>query len=142
MQSKIKVTLAVVLAVAAVFSVIHGITASSPKRNRAISPIAAVNQNQRSVSGETALPTKRLALRTQFKSWRRRPFVPVGTPGVSAAPLIISGIIAKGNIYKAMIVAAIVMKGDKVGSNTVVDVQKDKVILNDGTKDFELKIEK
>ena len=41
-----------------------------------------------------------------------------------------------------MIGDAIVRKGDKVGSNTVVDVQKDKVILNDGAKNFELKLEK
>ena len=141
MRSNVKVILVIVLGIAAVFSVIHGITAPSPKRGGANPPAAAVNQDHKSVSGETALPTKRLAVRTQFKAWRRRLFAPTGTPGGSAQ-LTVNGIFAKGNIYKAMVGDTIVMKGDKIGSNKVVDVQKNKVILNDGTKNFELKLEK
>ena len=140
MRSNIKVILAAVLGIAAIFSVIHGITASSPLRSHAALPAAAVDQSQRSVSDETALPAKRLAVRTKFKAWRRHLFAPAGS-GTSSA-MVLNGIFAKGNVYKAMIGDSIVMKGDKIGSNKVVDVQKNKVILNDGTKDFELKLEK
>ena len=141
MRINIKVVLVIVLGIAAIFSVIRGITSSSPKKIRAALPIAAVNQSPKSVSSETALPTKRLAARTRFKAWRRHPFVPQAASNESSA-LVLSGIFNKGNVYKAMIGDTIVMKGDKIGSNTVVDVQKNKVILNDGTKDFELKLEK
>ena len=55
--------------------------------------------------------------------------------------LSLNGIIASGKTFKAMIGDSIVGKGDKISGNTVLEVQKDKVILNDGTKDFELKIE-
>lgn len=141
MRNNAKLILVIVLGIAAVFSVMHGITASSSKRNRAAAPAVMADQNQKSVSGEKVLPMKRLAARTKFKAWRRHLFMPVETTGESSAP-VLSGIFAKGNIYKAMIGDTIVMKGDKIGSNTVIDVQKNKVILNDGTKDFELKLEK
>ena len=141
MRNNVKVILAVVLGIGAITSVIHGMTAPSPKRGRAAGPPAAVSQAQGSVSGEAAAPVKRLAVRTQFKAWRRHPFVLPERAGGSTM-LTLSGIFSKGNIYKAMIGDTIVKKGDKVGSNTVVDVQKDKVILNDGVKNFELKLEK
>ena len=40
-----------------------------------------------------------------------------------------------------MIGEAIVAKGGKVEGNTIVDIKPDRVILNDGTKNFELKLE-
>lgn len=141
MRNNIKVILVIVLGIAAVFSIIHGITAPSAKRSQAALPGAAISQDQKSISGETALPTKRLASRTHFKTWRRHPFAPLPTSTEAPVP-VLSGILTKGNIYKAMIGDAIVMKGDKIGTNTIVDVQKDKVILNDGAKTFELKLEK
>ena len=53
-----------------------------------------------------------------------------------------NGIIWNKTKPKAMIGDAIVVKGDTIGANKVVDIQPNRVILNDGTKDFELKIEK
>lgn len=38
----------------------------------------------------------------------------------------------------AIINDAIVKIGDKVSGNIIVDIKQDKVILNDGTNDFEL----
>jgi len=40
----------------------------------------------------------------------------------------------------AMIGDVIVKRGDKLGANTVVEINPDSIILNDGTKDFELKL--
>ena len=139
MRNNIKVALVIVLGIAAIFSIIHGITAPSPKRNRAALPAATVSKDQKSASSEKVLPEKRLAARTKFKAWRSHLFAPSGTSSDSSA-LILNGIFAKGKTYKAMIGDTIVMKGDKIGPNTVVDVQKNKVILNDGTKDFELNL--
>ena len=134
-----KVILAVMLGIAGIFSIIHGITASSPRRSRSASPAAAVVRSQRQAPEGKALPAERFAARTRFKGWRRHLFAPSGTYGDSSA-LVLNGIFAKGKTYKAMIGDTIVMKGDKIGPNTVVDVQKNKVILNDGTKDFELNL--
>lgn len=89
---------------------------------------------------DTSSQTKRRAARTQFRSWKREPFVPQGLPG-SPSKLVLSGIIAHGNEFKAMIGDAIVGKGDRIGDNTVVEVRKDSVVLNDGVKDFEIKME-
>lgn len=143
MQNK-KVILAVILVAGAIFSLIYGITAPpASKGRRASSQQGPALQGNAANLNVSTSPTNRLAVRTRFKSWRRRPFAPVGTPGGSGpTTLVLSGIFAKGNAYKAMVGDTIVMKGDKIGSNTVVDIQKDKVILNDGTKDFELKLEK
>jgi hypothetical protein len=41
-----------------------------------------------------------------------------------------------------MIGDIMVVKGDTIGGNKVIDIQPKRVILNDGIKDFELKIEK
>lgn len=132
-----KVILAVVLGIAGIFSIIHGVTAASPRRIRPALPAA---RSLAPASEEKALPPQRLAVPTKFKTWRKHLFA-LSTSNESSA-LVLNGIFAKGKIYKAMIGDTIVTKGDKVGSNTVVGVQKDKVILNDGTKDFELILEK
>jgi hypothetical protein len=34
----------------------------------------------------------------------------------------------------------VVKKGDKAGKNTVVEIKGDRVILNDGSEDFEIKL--
>jgi len=54
----------------------------------------------------------------------------------------LSGILEHGKEFKAMIGDAIVGKGDMIDGNKVIEVQRDKVILNDGKKDFELKLAK
>jgi hypothetical protein len=41
-----------------------------------------------------------------------------------------------------MIGDSIVTKGDVVNDNKVVDIKPDRVILNDGVNNFELKMEK
>ena len=40
----------------------------------------------------------------------------------------------------AIINGEIIKVGDNVGGNIVVDIKQDRVILNDGAKDFELKL--
>ena len=140
MQDK-KVIALIVLAVLAVISLIYGVTAS-PK-GRAKSAVAVERQVAIALSQGTKniVSTERLLKRSQFKAWKRNPFVS-GQKALAMTELTLNGIIWNKTKPKAMIGDALVVKGDTVGVNKVVDIQPDRVILNDGTKDFELKIEK
>ncbi|MDO8535661.1 MAG: hypothetical protein Q7S30_01440 [Candidatus Omnitrophota bacterium] len=141
-----KVVALIILAVLAVISLVYGITAS-PK-SRAKSAAVAVGQAsgapaQNAVVAKSVVPTARRAKRSQFKAWKRNPFVSgLAATTLTMTKLTLNGIIWSKTNPKAMIGDAIVVKGDTVGANKVVDIQPDKVILNDGAKDFELKLEK
>jgi len=142
MQNK-KVVALIILTALAVISLIYGVTAS-PK-GRARSPTAAGSQvatmPPAQSAAKSAVSTVRRAKRSQFKAWKRNPFAS-GLTVSTMTELTLNGIIWNKTKPKAMIGDAIVVKGDTIGANKVVDIQPDKVILNDGTKDFELKIEK
>lgn len=136
-----KIIALIVLAALAVISLIYGVTASPKSRVKesaasgqfAIAPLQSTANNVAAAG--------RRAKRSQFKAWKRNPFA-AGLAGSTATELTLNGIIWSKTKPKAMIGDAIVVKGDTVGGNRVVDIQSNKVILNDGTKDFELKIEK
>lgn len=81
---------------------------------------------------------KRRPARTKYTSLGRDPFVPKGTPGARSLDYNLEGIMWSEKDPKAMVSGAIVHKGDRIGDSTVVEVKKTAVILNDGTKDFEL----
>src|SRR3989338_584463 len=137
MENK-KVIILIVLTVFAVISLIYGITAI-PK-GRAVR--AAVSQRPSpdadTYVAKTLPSSERRFKRSKFTSWRRSPFVPVSTAATSK--LVLSGIAWNKDKPKAMIGDAIVMKGDEIDGNKVIDIKPDRIILNDGTKDFELKI--
>lgn len=132
-----KIIILIILLIFAVVSLIYGISAR-PKGGAKRVYIATGGSLQQA-SSQAALSTQRRAKRSKFTSWKRNPFVPTGVSGMSSN-LVLSGILGSGTNLKAMIGDAIVGKGDKVGDNTVVEVKKNSVILNDGTKDFELKL--
>ena len=90
-------------------------------------------------AGKT-IEIKRRAKRIKFASWSRSPFIPKWINGVPSSSLNLKGMMWNEKDPKAMISDAIVVKGDKIGGNTVIEVKKDRVILNDGTKDFEIKL--
>ena len=140
MQNK-KVVALIVLAVLALISLIYGITASSKGRVKS----AAAAERQAAIAlpedAKNVVSTERRARRSQFKTWKRNPFAS-GLTASTTTELTLNGIIWNKTKPKAMIGDAIVVKGDTIGANKVVDIQPDRVILNDGTKDFELKIEK
>lgn len=141
MQDK-KVVALIVLAVLAVISLIYGVTAS-PK-GRAKSTVTAERQAAIASSqgaAKNVLSIERRAKRSQFKVWKRNPFV-AGSMSSTVTELTLNGIIWNKTKPKAMIGDAIVVKGDTIGVSKVVDIQPNRVILNDGTKDFELRIEK
>jgi hypothetical protein len=97
-----------------------------------------IRRNEITEAARMVNPTQRHAKKTNFTEWGRDPFLPKGAaPSASG----LTGIIWDEKSPKALINDAIVGVGDKVGNNTVVKIEKDRVILNDGNKDFELKLE-
>ncbi|MDP2929661.1 MAG: hypothetical protein Q8O01_06355 [Candidatus Omnitrophota bacterium] len=132
-----KVIALIVLTVLAVISLIYGVTASPKSRVKDIS----VSEGRAVTPSSSVIPIRRRAGRSQFKSWKKSPFV--SNKVKPAAPkLVLSGIIWNNTKPRAMIGSAIVVKGDTIGENKVVEIKQDRVILNDGAKDFELKMEK
>lgn len=135
MQNK-KVVILIVLSIFAAISLIHGLTA----RPKAGSAVPAITAPVSMVPDKGVLSVERRAKRSKFTSWKKSPFVPSGTP--ASSNLVLSGIIWNKDKPKAMIGDTIVTKGANIAGNTVVDIKPDRVILNDGTKDFELKMGK
>lgn len=135
MQNK-KVVALIVLSVFAVISLIYGLTAK-PKHRPSEAASSVSNQAPAQLS---PVSVERRAKRSKFTAWKRSPFVSTGTS--TSSNLILSGVIWNKDKPKAMIGDTIVTEGSKVQGNTVVDIKPDRVILNDGIKDFELKIEK
>lgn len=84
---------------------------------------------------------KRKAPRTQAKDWGRNPFT--ATPGSESAisGLQLGGIISDAKERYALINDQIARAGDTVGAYKVVRINEDGVIVNDGNKDTELKLE-
>lgn len=137
-----KVIILIILGIVALFSLIYGIsTPAGGRRSVSVSTTPEVTRQSESaqVPGRT-LGIKRRAKRTKFASWSRSPFIPKGIPGAPSSGLNLKGIMWNEKNPKAMIGDAIVGKGDKIGGNTVIEAKKDRVILNDGTKDFEIKL--
>lgn len=145
MQNKVqdkKVIVLIILGIVAIASLIYGVVTPPRKTGRVEQKTEDVSHDK--MEKKLLVPraqAKGHAVKSKFKSWKRRPFVPANVPG-SSFNLVLNGILGSGANLKAMIGAAIVSKGDKVGNNTVVDIKKNSVILNDGTKDFELKLKK
>lgn len=151
MQNK-KLVVLIILGIAAVFSLIYGITAS-PKGKDARAAKPAITHE-----AETIQPVKKLllkerhAVKTKFKSWGRNPFIQgkiqeeiqekiqEKPPIPESLKLTLKGIMWNEKNPRALINNTILSKGDKIGINTIVNIKQKSVILNDGTKDFEIKL--
>lgn len=79
--------------------------------------------------------------RSTYKNWGRTPFIITKTPVSDSSRLSIGGIVYDEKDICALINDQVVHVGDQVNENRVVDIRRDRVILNDGKKDFELKLE-
>lgn len=76
--------------------------------------------------------------------WGRDPFSGKvyysGTVSGDTGELSLNGIIWDEKSPVAMINDRIVKVGDRVGVNTIIDIKKDRVILSNGIKTFELRL--
>jgi hypothetical protein len=77
----------------------------------------------------------RARLRSSYREWGRNPFEIYAEKSQKS---VLSGILWDRGNPQAMIDGEIVGIGTKAGLYTVVDIQNDRVILNDGAKDFEI----
>jgi hypothetical protein len=133
-----KVVVLIVLSVFAVISLARGIMAPAKHRHGGAPPHEQQPQLQRQEPAQGLSMTRR-AKRSTFAAWKRNPFV----PGYAASTsMTLSGVIWNKDRPKAMIGDTIVTKGDKVCGATVVEIKPDSVILNDGSKNIEIKLEK
>lgn len=141
MQNK-KIFTLIILSVIAVVVMARGITARPRLRQGTESGEAGIYREGRAagLNPSTVGTVKRRAKRSQFASMGRNPFVPKES-GAFFSRMVLGGIVRSGKGFKAMIGDVVVGKGDKVGGSTIIEVRENGVILNDGTKDFELTME-
>ncbi|MGA2775024.1 MAG: hypothetical protein ABSE81_03050 [Candidatus Omnitrophota bacterium] len=138
-----KLIILIILSILGIFSLIRG--AVTPTKSRRLAsleskPVTAGQEKPVSLT-EEGLSVKRYAKRSNYSSWSRDPFIK-GVPIKPAGEgnLDLKGIIWDEKLPLALINGKTVKIGDKVGPNTVVDIRKDRVVLNDGSRDWELKL--
>ncbi len=102
---------------------------------------AAVSAN----TSEQTMPliTIEAKKRTEFADWSRNPFVwpqqEEETGEISN--LKVFAIICENDKSEAMVNESVVCVGDKIAGKTVKQIEPDRVILTDGTKDYILKFQ-
>ena len=129
-----KAIILVILSVLAVVSLIYGINAAARR------PAGGKKDAGKPVEKAKSFAIAgRKAKRTSYRQWKRNPFV---QPGAAKSGLVLNGIIWDTANPKAMIGNVFVSKGDSLEGYKVVDIKPKSVILNDGTRDTELTLEK
>jgi len=134
MQHNKKLTILIVLVTAAILVWI-------PKDKKP----TAVSANTSSATFEQAIPLIRAVprKRTEFVDWGRNPFIfPQSEEKVgSVSNLSLSCIIWDDGKSQAFINDSLVCVGDKITDKTVKQIDQNRVILTDGTKDYVLKLQ-
>ena len=121
-----------VLALIAVFVWYNGLRSFSKQKTNAPS-----GDIEASSSGQKIKQKKRAG----YKDWGRDPFMVTQTPVSISSALALDGIVYDEKDSYVLINNQLLHIGDEVNGNRVVDIQQDRVILNDGNKDIELKLE-
>jgi len=136
-----KIIILIILGIVAVISLFYGMFAPSRAKRNIILKQTTSTPHELTVTTEkgTAYLTRN-AKKTAYSSWSRDPFSTSPAPIKGYGGPTLEGIIWDKENPMAVINDNIVKIGDKVSGNTVVDIKQDKVILNDGTKDFELRL--
>jgi len=137
MQNKKSVVL-IILSALAILSLIYGVGTPTKKRQIASSKDIDIQEKAPFVKKEKIVPIARGAKRTNYVFWGRNPFVPKATAAARTSVPILNGIMWDEKNPKAIINDIIVQKGDKINGNTVIEIGQNRVILNDGTANFEL----
>jgi hypothetical protein len=128
MADKKKIILAV-LAVISVFVWMRGMAISSKSGRTKLTP------------GVSSAFAARQARRSEYKDYKRNPFVTVSISRSQGEGLQLVGIISDENGLYALINDQIAHLGDKIGEYAVIDIRQGKVILNDGAKNIELTLQ-
>ena len=93
---------------------------------------------------DSSLPQKRQKKRTAYKNWGRNPFTVTSAAGHavnSPGGLRLGGIVYDPHDIFALINDEVAHVGDQVAGKKVVEIKPDRVILSDGSRNIELKLE-
>lgn len=140
MQNKKQIIL-IILSIGAVISLYYGITAPPKSKYSTGRSARPVTQVARVEVAKRAIQAKRLGKKTTFVSWGRSPFVPKTAVEKGVTSFTLNGILWDETYPTAIINNDIVAVGDNIGKNTVVRIDANQVVLNDGIKDFTLRLE-
>lgn len=120
------------LALIAVFVWYNGLRSFSKKKDSPPSGYLEVSSSRQEIKQKK---------RSGHKEWGRDPFMVTQTPVSSSFALALGGIVYDEKDSYALINNQLLHIGDEVAGNRVVGIQQDRVILNDGNKDIELRLE-
>ena len=121
-----------VLALIAVFVWYNGLKSFSKQKTNAPSGDMEASSSRQEIKQKK---------RSGHKEWGRDPFMVTQTPVSSSSALALDGIVYDEKDSYVLINNQLLHIGDEVNGNRVVDIQQDTVILNDGNKNIELKLE-
>ena len=133
-----KVLILIVLGIGAAASLIYGVIAPSKRRGRVYTEPKPSANKAVYRPAEKIIPTKRRAKRTEFDSWGESPLIPKN--GKIAEGPALGGIMWNEKNPKAVIGDRMVSAGEKFGDYTVIKIEKNRVILNDGAEELILKL--
>lgn len=123
------------------FLVFKAFFQSQKKQTPTKKPFLSVRPKETKGAPSHSGKTEGARLKSSYSSWGRNPFTP-GDLADNSGRLIIKGIVwgdDKADTF-AIINDKIVKIGDEIGGKRVVEIKKDKVIINDGQNNFELKL--
>ncbi len=132
-----KLIVLTILSIVAVFSLLYGIFTPSRTKREHRKEIDIQTKEAVTIK-EGIISFVRYAKRSNYSSWGRNPFLLQVTPIRTFGGLILNGIMWDKKNPLAIINEEIVKIGDKVDGNTVVGIEQDRAILNDGNKNIEL----
>lgn len=106
-----------------------------------VADLAAISVNQANKSEGKSLYSM-LEQQAESIELKRDPFTaaPIVSMEKSSSGVLLEGIVYDKANPMALINNQVVKIGSRVGINTVINIKQNSVILNDGTKDFELRL--
>ena len=119
------------------------VSPSREKGNRTATGVTDSSSGNK-ISGDSLIHEipKRAWAKSAHSSWGRDPFTLPKAPVDISVELKLKGIMWDRDNPLTIINGKVLKKGDKIGSNTVIDIKRDRVILSDGDREFELKLGK
>ena len=125
----------------AVISLVYGLSAPTKGRGalRSGRRTTVETEGVETVSVDrNIMEVRRMAKRTEYTEWVRDPFTNREIGWENRQGLILNGIMWDSTEPKAIINNEILGVGDEIGGKTVIGIEEDYVVLNDGTNDFRL----
>ena len=136
-----KLALLIALGIIALFSLIYGIKTPSKYRRPSSSPSAnSVPVASGASSLKSFVPLERHAKRSNAVDWGRNPFLLEKAEAQAFANVVLNGIAWDEKNPKAIINDRICELGEVVGGRKIVKIEQNRVVLNDGVENLELRL--